>query len=170
MKTITTYKFFIGVKNDQELKAKYKELSKSLHPDRGGNHEDFTSMSNEYIYIKEEQDYPVSNNTDDLFDMLRSFTQEEPQPQVTNLTYEELENRKALMYFTSKRYEDKTYDVLDELLKEYKQYNKHKLWLLQAVQKLEELEEDHFKYVFWIVYGIGSASAARQLYKKYLKN
>lgn len=41
-------KYFIGVETLEELKKKYKELAKKLHPDLGGNKEKFQSMNNEY--------------------------------------------------------------------------------------------------------------------------
>lgn len=41
-------KYFIGVETLEELKKKYKELAKKLHPDLGGNKEKFQELNNEY--------------------------------------------------------------------------------------------------------------------------
>lgn len=41
-------KYFRGVETIEELKKKYKELAKKLHPDLGGSKEEFQSMNNEY--------------------------------------------------------------------------------------------------------------------------
>lgn len=45
---ICTMKFFATFNNIQELKKQYKKLALELHPDKGGNEEDFKAMSNEY--------------------------------------------------------------------------------------------------------------------------
>ncbi len=44
--------FFKGCKNLSELEAAYKKLAKKLHPDNGGNSEDFARMSSEYERLK----------------------------------------------------------------------------------------------------------------------
>lgn len=41
-------KFFENVKSLDELKKKYKELARKLHPDFGGNVEDMQALNNEY--------------------------------------------------------------------------------------------------------------------------
>ena len=41
-------KYFKGIESVEELKKAYKELAKKLHPDLGGNKEEFQSMNNEY--------------------------------------------------------------------------------------------------------------------------
>ena len=46
-------KYFIGVETIEELKKKYKELAKKLHPDLGGNKEKFQEMNNEYDKLLE---------------------------------------------------------------------------------------------------------------------
>jgi len=49
--------YFFDCKNDQEIKKKYKELAKKLHPDKGGNEADFKRMKNEYeAALKETSD------------------------------------------------------------------------------------------------------------------
>ena len=46
-------KYFIGVETLEELKKKYKELAKQLHPDLGGSKEKFQEMNNEYDKLLE---------------------------------------------------------------------------------------------------------------------
>lgn len=41
-------KYFNNIKDQDELKKAYKKLALELHPDKGGKHEDFVEMSNEY--------------------------------------------------------------------------------------------------------------------------
>lgn len=58
------FKHFVGIKDEVELKSKFKELAKVLHPDRGGNHEVFVVMMQEYNYCLENKFYPIVNNND----------------------------------------------------------------------------------------------------------
>ncbi len=48
----TNTSFFSGCKNLSELEAAYRKYAKKLHPDNGGNSEDFARMSNEYEQLK----------------------------------------------------------------------------------------------------------------------
>ena len=41
-------KYFVNINNAEDLKKRFRELSISLHPDRGGNAEDFAAMLAEY--------------------------------------------------------------------------------------------------------------------------
>lgn len=41
-------KYFKEVKDQSELRSKFKELCKQLHPDCGGNQKDFVAMMKEY--------------------------------------------------------------------------------------------------------------------------
>ena len=41
-------KYFNNVKNLQELKKQYRSLAMELHPDRGGDEEQFKALVNEY--------------------------------------------------------------------------------------------------------------------------
>ena len=42
------YVWFAGIETRQELKARYKELVKTHHPDCGGNEADMKAINNEY--------------------------------------------------------------------------------------------------------------------------
>ncbi len=46
-------KYFLGVKNANELKELFRKLCNSLHPDKGGNASDFIAMMEEYNSIKD---------------------------------------------------------------------------------------------------------------------
>nr|WP_172685266.1 molecular chaperone DnaJ [Bacillaceae bacterium JMAK1] len=46
-------KFFQSVKTLEDLKAEYRKLAKKLHPDTGGNHDDFIQMKAEYERVAE---------------------------------------------------------------------------------------------------------------------
>ena len=41
-------KYFVNINTAEDLKKRFRELSISLHPDRGGNAEDFAAMLAEY--------------------------------------------------------------------------------------------------------------------------
>lgn len=41
-------RYFDGCHTAEELKKEYRKLAKELHPDRGGNAEDFAAMQNEF--------------------------------------------------------------------------------------------------------------------------
>lgn len=45
--------YFSGLEEKDELKKRFKQLSKQLHPDLGGNEEQFKAMLNEYQSILE---------------------------------------------------------------------------------------------------------------------
>lgn len=42
------FKYFNGCKTAEDVKSMFKELAKKLHPDNGGNAEDFKNMMSEY--------------------------------------------------------------------------------------------------------------------------
>lgn len=44
----TETKYFTGCVTQRELKKRYRELAKKLHPDHGGNQDEFIAMKNEY--------------------------------------------------------------------------------------------------------------------------
>ena len=43
-----TKKYFTGCTTKQEIKKRYRTLAKELHPDHGGNQDEFIAMKNEY--------------------------------------------------------------------------------------------------------------------------
>lgn len=47
-------KYFVSVKNVEELKREYRKLAKRLHPDLGGNEKEFIAMKDEYDMLFEE--------------------------------------------------------------------------------------------------------------------
>lgn len=47
------FKYLVNIKSKDELKKKFKDFSKKLHPDAaGGNDEDFKILNNEYMILK----------------------------------------------------------------------------------------------------------------------
>lgn len=46
-------KYFLGVKNANELKELFRKLCNELHPDKGGKASDFINMMDEYNSIKD---------------------------------------------------------------------------------------------------------------------
>lgn len=47
-------KYFSGCSTEQELKKKHREWAKKLHPDKGGNSEEFKKMQEEYETLKKQ--------------------------------------------------------------------------------------------------------------------
>ena len=45
------YKYFKHVETEEDVKAKFKELAKKLHPDCGGDAEEFKAMMDEYKVV-----------------------------------------------------------------------------------------------------------------------
>ena len=45
-------KYFANIKTAEELRKVYRELCLTLHPDRGGNEEDFKAMQAEFESMK----------------------------------------------------------------------------------------------------------------------
>lgn len=62
-------KYFVNIETIEELKKVYKELAKKLHPDLGGNKEEFQAMNNEYDKLletlKSNKKTNKANNKDD---------------------------------------------------------------------------------------------------------
>ncbi len=49
--TTTNKVWFEGCNTNEEIKERYKKLSKVLHPDNGGNDNAYAAMCNEYKYL-----------------------------------------------------------------------------------------------------------------------
>ena len=81
-------KYFVNVKTIEELRREYKKLVFKLHPDKGGNEEDFKNMVNEYERLfkilpnkenekakeKEEKDFYYDKKMRNVFESLMSFS------------------------------------------------------------------------------------------------
>ncbi len=48
--------YFTRAKSYDEAKSLYKNLAKSLHPDKGGKHEEFVELNNQWQYIELNKD------------------------------------------------------------------------------------------------------------------
>ena len=46
-------KYFLGVKNANELKELFRKLCNNLHPDKGGKASEFIAMMDEYNSLKD---------------------------------------------------------------------------------------------------------------------
>ncbi|MCZ6749515.1 MAG: J domain-containing protein [SAR324 cluster bacterium] len=46
------FRFFVGYESADDLKARFRELSKRLHPDLGGSQSDFVAMVEEFRRIQ----------------------------------------------------------------------------------------------------------------------
>ena len=68
-------KYFININTIEELKKKYKELAKKLHPDLGGNKKSFQEMTNEYDKLKKnlEKNINKENTTDKFKDIINEL-------------------------------------------------------------------------------------------------
>lgn len=149
--------YFYGCSSIEEVKARYKKLAKSLHPDAGGSQTEFVEMKNEYdeVLVKGVQE-------ETYYSTFVDFSQEG----VTNLSKEDLEHERAVNHFNKLRSVDKTYDIIDDILDTAKVEGNKTIWVVQEVSKLLELELNHFKYLtFKLNLPVLGAKA---LYNKYL--
>lgn len=150
------FKYFLNTPTREDIKTKYKELCKALHPDTGGTHEEFVKMQAEYLYITNEVvSFPISNSgampyqpfAHTVYNENRKYPK--TPDEATNLTPEELNNLKATNFFNELRKEDLTYDILDTILTQASKEKLNKLWVYSQVKKQYGLTVNHFKYVVW---------------------
>jgi len=162
------YKYFLGCTNSDGIKSKFKELAKTLHPDKGGKHEEFVAMKIEFDYLNNKiNKYPIANQvTNDYFQTLanmnraREYAQANSvkvtvedlvdnvvnnyyKEQFTAFTEENLNEVKANNYFNEQRKKDKIYDLLDSFLKQSQSLPV----ILLNLNKQDDLLLDHFKYI-----------------------
>lgn len=66
-------KYFDGISSKEDLKKRFKELSKKLHPDKGGNENDFKLMLAEYQEILEKgfTSFQGAEGAEDLTETLK---------------------------------------------------------------------------------------------------
>ena len=126
----------------------------------------------EYSILGEGDYYPIRNynNPPKMVDIKDIFNKvfNQDKEQTTNLNQEELENQKAIIYFSMLRTNDITFDYIDEVIKQAKKDNLNKLWIYQEIQKKWDLSLDHFKYVTFQMKD--KISIAKELYRKYQLN
>jgi hypothetical protein len=53
-------KYFVNINSAEELRKMYRELVITMHPDKGGNAEEFAEMQNEYDNIKKQYEGSTS--------------------------------------------------------------------------------------------------------------
>lgn len=62
------------IRTEEELKEVFRTLSKKLHPDMGGDNEEFIAMKAEYDYLIKTFDYGFDDDSNkDLIDELMDF-------------------------------------------------------------------------------------------------
>jgi hypothetical protein len=167
------YKYFLGCESYEAVKRMYRELAKTLHPDKPtGNHDKFVAMQAEYNLLGEGNYYPLRNVKtavnfmNDLAQAMGFATaQEAERTGYTHLDPKELEKQRAENFFRVARQHDVTYDVIDGILAKAKKESLPKLWVYQEIGKQWDLTLDHFKY---LTFKQGdTVVAAKQLYMRY---
>lgn len=138
-----TYKYFLGAQHEQDLKRIFRELAKTLHPDRGGSHDDFVAMKAEFDYAMAHNCYPIapkyktaydpyfdirtaSNEMGDIFNRYKEARQRETAKQraeayaekerKASIDPKEIQRKRAIKYFNELRATDKTFDVIDHII------------------------------------------------------
>jgi hypothetical protein len=164
MRTIVNFRYFVGCINLDQLKSKYKELAKRLHPDAGGVHAEFVAMKAEYDEIATNNLFPVKNQQSSFNGVFTHPTT--PRESVVNLSPEEILKRKAEAYFASNR--DEYYDTIEELVRNQVANNRKRYWALAELSKLDDLKEHHFKYLFYVLRL--DVKMAKTAYVNYLTN
>ena len=67
-------KYFLGVKNANELKELFRKLCNSLHPDKGGKASEFIAMMDEYNSLKDSFNNESENlNAEQFYNLLQQL-------------------------------------------------------------------------------------------------
>lgn len=169
------YKHFLGCTSYKDVKTRYRELAKQLHPDKPtGSQAKFVEMNAEYSILGEGNYYPLKNvkTVYDINEEFKAkyntekfkvrFTQEE---KVTNINPDEIIKERATNYFNSIRVTDPTFDIIDHIIKTAKDKKLISQWVYQEVGKQYGLNLDHFKYLVFTTNT--KIFTANQLFKKY---
>lgn len=144
------YVYFVGCKDVEEVKTKYKQLVKQHHPDMPtGNHNAFVVLKQEFDHILEGRSlFPIGNlHTHGEAREPVYTTNEADVETITNLSPEELLKKRAEVFFNNLRKGDVTFDQIDAIIEEAAEEGSPALWVYQEVQKLDDLTIDHFKYL-----------------------
>ncbi len=180
------YKYFVGCESYEAVKVRFRELAKTLHPDKAtGNHEQFCAMKAEYDILGEGNYYPLrniktaSNYMDDLAQAMGytnrhgGFTN---RGTTSNNTWKEeaayidpkvVERERALAYFNSVRQSDSTFDLIDGILQMAAKEGLLKMWVYQELGKQWDLTLDHYKYLAFMQNDPNVMRTANELFRRY---
>lgn len=154
------FKYFVGVKNEQELRTRYKELAKKHHPDRGGITAVFQELKHEYESISNSSyPFPISNNqfttayyngAKDFADVMSKYAYAERKAKEANRNiWDEIRKSRPLteeeLWSQAKETDDNLKiidDLIDICIDEHKTGN----WFVCEMFKLGDLSLKHFKY------------------------
>lgn len=190
------YKYFLGVQHEQDLKKLFKELAMTMHPDKGGSHDQFVMMKLEYDTAIKKGIYPIGNSNTanpfkfgfdpygDMNDIFNNFhtraeqarkekeRQREEARRKAELDPKEIERKRAIKYFNEQRQNDKTFDIIDNIIESCYRLGSDPdfRWvaIYREISKMDYLEVVHFKY-FSFKMGKG-AGVGVNMYQQYLKN
>jgi hypothetical protein len=158
------FQYFVGVTSTEELKKKYKELSKKHHPDAGGSHEAFVALKAEYELIAESafitypivntpQNKPMFENMADIFGA--AVRQAEfaywstPRPHYKQPFSKPTPEQEEAAKWNAKAQLDEIYMFLKALVDNCTQSSRSGKYLLMEVCKIDNLDLEHFKFIRW---------------------
>jgi len=154
------YKHFVGVKNQEELKVRYRELAKKHHPDKGGSQAIFVEVTNEYNKILGTIiTFPISNDSsaafmnglEDFIQTANRYAYAQQRAQKANRDiWEEIKKQRPLTedeIWQQKKQRDENLRILEDLVDIAYKENKTNNWFLAEMFKLDDLILDHFKFV-----------------------
>jgi DnaJ-class molecular chaperone len=165
------YSYFLGCVSFDEVQTKYKEYAKKLHPDRGGNHDDFCDMKNEYDYINENHPmYPIANVGRNNFQFNDRFTAQPrrttPREPVYDIDPKEVERQQAEKFFEAERSKAQNHFVYIDAGIQIQPFQQ----LILVMQKEKDIvfTLNDFKY---LLHKVGRpVHLANTLYKAYIHN